>query len=126
MFDQVSLIVMPKSSVMRLAKSTEMSHSVAGGTSPVFDQATVGKEISSATHGSSVARVAGKNRGPTKQWAKASEQARAMRRAARTNANEWSGQRSKVLPYSIVSSAVEHYDQKLFHDFSPLGLSIRL
>src|SRR5215469_4992062 len=60
MFDQVSPIVMPRSSVMRFDKSAEMSHSVAAGTSPVFDHATVGKDISSATQGSSVASVAGK------------------------------------------------------------------
>src|SRR6516162_10153455 len=72
MFDQVSPIVMPKSSVMRFDKSAEISHSVAGGTSPVFDHTTVGKDISSATQGSSVASVAGKKRDPTKQCAKAS------------------------------------------------------
>ena len=64
---------MPKSSVMRLEMSPEMSNWVAEGTSAVFDQATVGSDISSATQGSSVANVAGKNRAPTKQWAKASE-----------------------------------------------------
>jgi hypothetical protein len=67
MFDQVSPIEMPKSSVMRFDSSAEMSHSVAGGTSPVCDQATVGNDNSSATHGSSIASVAGKNRAPTKQ-----------------------------------------------------------
>jgi hypothetical protein len=38
---------------------------------PFSDQATVGSDISSATQGSSVTKVAGKKRGPTKQWAKA-------------------------------------------------------
>ncbi len=52
---------MPKSSVMRLESLAETSHSVAGGTSAVFDHDTVGNDISSATHGSSVASVAGKN-----------------------------------------------------------------
>ena len=61
----------PKSSVMRFEISTDISSSFAGGMSPVFDQATVGSDISSATHGSSVASVAGKNRAPTKQWADA-------------------------------------------------------
>jgi hypothetical protein len=42
--------------------------------SAVFDHETVGIDNSSATQGSSVARVAGKNRAPTKQWAKALEE----------------------------------------------------
>src|ERR1700722_4896341 len=63
----------PKSSVMRFEISPEISSSFAGGTSPVLDQATVGSDISSATQGSSVARVAGKNRAPTKQGAEAQE-----------------------------------------------------
>src|SRR6516164_7876147 len=71
MFDQISPTVIPKSSVMRFDNSTEISHSVAAGTSPVFDHSTVGNDISSATQGSSVARVAGKNRAPTKQCANA-------------------------------------------------------
>jgi hypothetical protein len=50
-----------------------MSSSFAGGMSPVLDQDTVGNDISSATQGSSVAKVAGKNRAPTKQWAKADD-----------------------------------------------------
>ena len=85
---------MPKSSVMRLAKSTEMSHSVAAGTSPVFDQATVGKDISSATQGSSVASVAGKKRGPTKQCAKASAAESARNTSANANAREQLEERS--------------------------------
>ena len=46
---QPSPIVVPKSSVMRSEMSPEMSHWVAEGTSAVFDQATVGSDISSAT-----------------------------------------------------------------------------
>src|SRR5215471_9905308 len=94
MFDQVSPIVMPKSSVMRLAKSIEMSHSVAGGTSPVFDQATVGSDISSATQGSSVASVAGKKRDPTKQCASAWAADSARTRHASGNAREQLEKRS--------------------------------
>src|ERR1700674_4344993 len=71
--DQPSPIEMPKSSVMRLERSPEMATAVAGGMSPVFDQLTVGSDISSATQGSSVASVAGKSRAPTKQWAEALE-----------------------------------------------------
>ena len=63
----------PKSSVMRFEISPEISSSFAGGTSPVFDQATVGSDISSATQGSSVAKVAGKIGALTKQWAEAWE-----------------------------------------------------
>ena len=71
MCDQVSPIVTPESSVIRFEISTSMSTSLAGGTSPVLIQATVGSDISSAMQGSSVASVAGKNRAPTKQWAEA-------------------------------------------------------
>jgi hypothetical protein len=63
--DQVSPIETPKSSVIRLEMSTDMSTSVPAGMSPVLNQATVGSDISSATQGSSVASVAGKNRAPT-------------------------------------------------------------
>src|SRR5580704_1921508 len=69
--DQVSPTEMPKSSVMRLEISAETSHSVAGGTSAVLDHEIVGSDISSATQGSSTASVAGRNRAPTKQCAKA-------------------------------------------------------
>src|SRR3984893_15209848 len=68
---QVSLSEMPKSAVMRLEKSAPTSHSVAGGMSAVRDQEMVGSDISSATHGSSVLRVAGRKRAPTKQCADA-------------------------------------------------------
>jgi hypothetical protein len=84
-------MVIPKSSVMRLAKSTEMSHSVAGGISPVFDQATVGTDISSATQGSSVASVAGRNRAPTKQCAIASAADSATMMNASANVREQLG-----------------------------------
>src|SRR6516165_8734756 len=97
MFDQVSPIVMPKSSVMRFDKSAEISHSVAGGTSPVFDHATVGKDISSATQGSSVASVAGKKRGPTKQCAKASAADRVTKTRAIANAREQPKTRSMTI-----------------------------
>src|ERR1700694_5542983 len=63
----------PKFSVIRLAKSTEISVSRAEGSSPFLKTAIVGSDISSATQGSSVASVAGKNRAPTKQWARARE-----------------------------------------------------
>src|ERR1700733_6882769 len=63
----------PKFSVIRLEISPEISSSLAGGKSPVLDQATVGKDNSSATQGSWVARVGGRKRAPTKQWASACE-----------------------------------------------------
>src|ERR1700722_16775735 len=74
---QVSPIEMPKSAVMRFDNSPETSHSVAGGVSAVRNHDTVGNDSSSATHGSSVASVAGKKRAPTKQWANASVKGRA-------------------------------------------------
>ena len=46
---------------MRLDISADRFHSVSGGMSPVFDQPTVGSDNSSATQGSSIANVAGKN-----------------------------------------------------------------
>src|SRR6516165_5201243 len=94
MCDQVSPIVMPKSSVMRFDKSAEISHSVAGGTSPVFDHATVGSDISSATQGSSVASVAGKKRAPTKQCASAWAADNATTKHASANAREQLEKRS--------------------------------
>src|SRR6516165_11499211 len=97
MFDQVSPIVMPKSSVMRFEKSADISHSVAGGTSPVFDQATVGSDISSATQGSSVASVAGKKRSPTKQCASAWPADNATTRHASANAREQLENRSMTI-----------------------------
>src|SRR5690242_2179363 len=93
MFDQVSPIEIPRSSVMRFDSSTEMSHSVAAGTS-VFDHWTVGTDSSSATQGSSVARVAGRKRGPTKQCAKASTAESATNRSANANAREQLEERS--------------------------------
>src|SRR6516162_6571718 len=97
MFDQVSPIVMPKSSVMRFEMSAEMSHSVAAGTSPVFDQATVGTDISSATQGSSVASVAGKKRAPTKQCASAWAADNATTKHASANACEQLEKRSMTI-----------------------------
>src|ERR1700758_4230611 len=94
MFDQVSPIEIPRSSVMRFESSTETSHSVAAGTSPVFDQATVGSDNSSATQGSSVASVAGKKRGPAKQCAKASAADSATNMSANANAREQLEERS--------------------------------
>src|SRR5215472_3582283 len=76
---------MPRSSVIRFDSSAEMSHSVAAGTSPVFDHCTVGSDSSSATQGSSVAKVAVKNRGPTKQCARASAAESATNRSANAN-----------------------------------------
>ena len=73
--DQMSPIEMPRSSVMRFEISAETSHSLAGGHVAGFDQDTVGSDSSSATHGSSMASVAGKKRAPTKQWANAAERA---------------------------------------------------
>ena len=63
MCDQPSPIEMPKFSVMRLSRFLRDVPLVAGGTSPVLDQATVGSDSSSATQGSSIARVAGRNAG---------------------------------------------------------------
>src|SRR3974377_1184530 len=97
MFDQISPIVMPKSSVMRVEMSPEMSHSAAAGTSPVFDHATVGKDISSATQGSSVASVAGKKRAPTKQCASAWPADNATPRHASANAREQLENRSMTI-----------------------------
>src|ERR1700681_3048767 len=53
-----------KASVTRLEYSLEISSCFTGGTSAVFDSATVGAANSSLTPGSSIARVAGKNRLP--------------------------------------------------------------
>src|SRR4029077_7557502 len=94
MFDHVSPIEIPRSSVMRFESSTEMSHSVAAATSRVLGQATVGTDISSATQGSSVASVAGKKRGPTKQCANASAADSATKRSANANAREQLEERS--------------------------------
>src|ERR1700736_1241686 len=90
---QPSPMEKPKSSVMRLARSPEMAHWVAGGMSPVLDQATGGSDISSATHGSSVASVAGKNRAPTKQCAEALEKNSEANRQPSANAREHLGRR---------------------------------
>src|SRR5450755_2522127 len=63
---QLAPIEMPKSAVMRFDNSPDTSHWLAGGVSAVRDHETVGNDSSSATHGSSVASVAGKKRAPTK------------------------------------------------------------
>ena len=97
MFDQMSPTVMPKSSVMRFEKSADISHSVAGGTSPVLNHATVGKDISSATQGSSVASVAGKKRAPTKQCASAWAADNATTKHASANAREQLEKRSMTI-----------------------------
>src|SRR5579871_1947189 len=68
---QVEPIEVPKLSVIRLEYSTATSVWIAGGLSPVRNQSRVGMDSSSATHGSSIASVAGKNRPPTKQCANA-------------------------------------------------------
>jgi hypothetical protein len=59
---------------MRFDTSTENAVSRDAGSSPLalnFCVETVGSESSSATNGSSVTSVAGKNRLPAKPWAKA-------------------------------------------------------
>src|SRR5580704_13912046 len=76
---------------MRFDSSAETSHSVAGGISAVLDHWIVGSDSSSATHGSSTARVAGKKRAPTKQWANACEEGRATNNNASANAREHHG-----------------------------------
>ena len=101
---------------MRFDNSTETSHSVAAGTSPVFDQATVGKDISSATQGSSVASVAGKNRGPTKQCAKASAADSATNRSANANAREQLEERSMTVLHWRVSDRAAGSAAASFHD----------
>ena len=68
---QVEPTETPKYSVIRLEYSTDTSVWRAGGSSPVLNQETVGRDSSSATHGSSMPSVAGKNRPPTKQCADA-------------------------------------------------------
>src|SRR6476646_3563697 len=88
----------PKSSVMRFEISPEISSSLAAGTSPVFDQATVGSDISSATQGSSVASVAGKNRAPTKQWANAEDKGSELKESA--SATAWQDIEIRVIRVS--------------------------
>src|SRR6266446_462591 len=55
-------MTMPKSGVMRLAKSKSILVSLTDGSKLVFRCETVGSDISSATNGSSVDSVAGKKR----------------------------------------------------------------
>src|SRR5258708_39638340 len=61
---QFSRKVTPKSSVIRLAKSTDTSSELAGGTSAVLVQDTVGIDISSATQGAAGGRGARRKRWP--------------------------------------------------------------
>src|SRR5450631_3641196 len=62
----------PSVGVMRLEYSAEMSTWLDDGSSPVPKAVTVGSDSSSATQGSSIVSVAGRNLAPTKQCAKAS------------------------------------------------------
>ena len=75
----------------------EMAHWVAGRMSPVLDHATVGSDISSATHGSSVASVAGKNRAPTKQWAEASERGSKTNKRTNTKVRRHPGRQNMTI-----------------------------
>src|ERR1700688_4950412 len=69
---------------MRLEKSAATSCSLPDGLALLY--CTVGSDISSATHGSSVASIAGKNRPPTMQWAKAPESGKHVVSMASANA----------------------------------------
>ena len=106
-WDHVSPIDMPKSSVMRLDSSPEISHSEAGGTSPVFDQLTVGSDNSSATHGSSITSVAGKKRGPTKQCAKAPDSGSEADKRPIASAHAYAGKRDMANFLSIEEAGVD-------------------
>jgi hypothetical protein len=77
--------------------NVEEEHWVAGGMSPVLDHATVGSDISSATHGSSVASVAGKNRAPTKQWAEASERGSKTNKRTNTKVRRHPGRQNMTI-----------------------------
>src|SRR5215470_15109512 len=81
---QVDPMETPKFSVMRFENSAEMSISRADGSSPFLKNEMVGSDSSSATQGSSTLRVAGKNRPPTKQCAKALDEGSNVVRAAET------------------------------------------
>jgi hypothetical protein len=59
----------PKFSVIVFEYSPSMSSSCADGSSPFLKPAIVGSDSSSATQGSSMANVAGKNLLPMMQWA---------------------------------------------------------
>src|ERR1700691_4875386 len=78
---------------MRLSNSKETSNWLAAGIEPVLNQSTVGSDISSATHGSSMISVAGKNRGPTKQCAKELERGRRANSSASAEARRFLGKR---------------------------------
>src|SRR5262245_19463398 len=62
-------MLIPRFSVIRLVNCPELSSWLVGRTSPLFAHDTVGNDNSSATHGSSIVRVAGRKRIPTKQCA---------------------------------------------------------
>src|ERR1700692_2680921 len=74
----------PKFSGVRLEKSASTSCSRPDGLALLYCR--VGSDISSATHGSSVASIAGKNRPPTMQWAKALESGKNTASIANANA----------------------------------------
>src|SRR6202167_6580235 len=91
---------------MRLSNSAEMSISLPCGTPAVGNQSTVGSDISSATQGSSITRVAGKNRGPTKQWAEACEKDNKRNRSAGAKARGHLGRRDmKILRLGVPKTA---------------------
>src|SRR5262249_26978342 len=81
--------------------------------SPVFDHATVGKDISSATQGSSVASVAGKKRGPTKQCAKACAPESATTMSANAKAREQLKTRSMSNLHWHLSNVAAGYGRQL-------------
>src|SRR6516225_3209822 len=70
---QVGVTEIAKASVMRLEYSLEKSSCLIGGSSPLFVTWKVGIENSSLTPGSSIVRVAGKNRLPAISCAAAPE-----------------------------------------------------
>src|SRR5215467_4497573 len=70
---QVGDTEIAKASVMRLENSLEKSSCLTGGSSPLFVLWKVGIENSSLTPGSSIVRVAGKNRLPAISCAAAPE-----------------------------------------------------
>src|SRR5947207_1319516 len=98
---------------MRFEYSPETSSSLAEGSSPFLKIDTVGSGISSATHGPSIASVAGKNRAPTKQCASASEPPRHSSPATARLAPAKSSKPGRLglqafVPEHIVSPHVRH------------------
>src|SRR4029079_13813279 len=73
---------MPKFGVMVFEYSPAISSSLAAGSSPFLNPATVGSDNSAATQGSSTPTVAGKNRLPTMQCALAELLSATKRRIA--------------------------------------------